>query len=182
METTRPKEQPKEKGKFSKSKIVNAAANVITAAGIGVASYAYGQSNATEQESDTQDSTSHNGAANNSVEPKDDEQIPNDDTQSVEVIQEDSAVDDTIIEPEPIASTDGIDFVVQVDEENNVVSIDSDEPIVPNIPEAELPTSDIAVIDEVDTNVDFVNNNDEVAINDNPNDFIGNDIQQDLLA
>jgi len=178
METAKQKEQSKENGKSSKSKIVNGAANIITAAGIGAASYAYGQSRTTEQEDDTQDSTAHDVAADNGIKPQEDEQMQNDEVQSVEEATDDTTTDDVITGPEPIASTDGIDFVVQVDDENNIVSTDTNEPTDIVLPEPEIPISGVAVVDEVGISVD----DSDVAINDNPDDFIGNDIQQDLLA
>lgn len=95
-----------------------------------------------------------------------------------------------IVEPEPIASTDGIDVVVSVDDGVRIAQVDVREPVVEDdvLPEPILPEPDLIAqvttdeLPEVDpfTEIDAP----EVAItsNDVVCDNIADSIQQDLFA
>lgn len=193
MEENKQQGQPLKKGKPDKMKTAGVASHVAGAAGIGAASYAYGKHRASEEGPDNEmtgrrdedtekkrvDREEQEQTAENQVQENGNNNVPD---------------GEVVAEPEPIAHTDGIDFVVRVDDTGRAdeavfsedpVTVTEVEPIevepVADFPEPVLPEPNLIAGNGIDE-TDFVTAGADTASCEIPNDFIGNGIQQDLLG
>ena len=176
------------KSRFDKT--VEAAALVSGAATIGMASYAYGQYRAAEKHSNHEAVSQQDVDINTGKTPVDPDMEEQDVSGSVK--EENTNVPDkeTADRPEPIAHTDGIDFVIQVENttptERNIttdapVAVVVPEPAAGNLPEPILPEPELGAECEI-ADREFASAGAIRTSGDEYIDFIANDIQQDLFG